>query len=478
MKLIYTFFILFSLTFLAKGQYSSSAFTNSKTFSANQKYKIISHSFDDEFPTERGFSEVFDISSFKDSLIYTIPRSFDLEEDSRNFFLFISNDGKKVAYFSSSKYYDDKDDQKAVMIYENGKLHKKYSFDEFTNCNSKNEKCGLFFPSAQLIDNKKSNNNIITLKSNTDDQEAYLFDNFIFNKNDSIYVIDVRKKVSIYNLNNLDLFSSHNDFSEVYKNLKFVRKRKNSFTTSIQSPDKYINNFESIMSGEVLSETIEKMNNLKFVSIDSQEFYKYHLYRLKISGYLKKDGSFEVENFKIDENLDKNKILNYIQNTKFKSDFLPKEVDKFYFKYFFGGFRNPNNETAEKITQQQKQKREEEFKKRLTLSVIDGIYIPKNMQECMSELDKILNHESKSELKNPTQFSDFNGHMGGLGMWIRNNWGINGGSRLLQYFKERSIGTNRGQNDFISGTIISNYIKWLNGNKNIAKEWEKQNLKK
>lgn len=478
MKFTFALSLIFFCSFFVKGQYSSSAFTNSKTFSANQQYKIISHSFDDEFPTERGFSEVFDISLYKDSLLYTIPRSFDLEDISRNFFLFISNDGKKIAYFSSSKYYDDKDDQKSVMIYENGKLLKKYSFEEFTNCNSKNEKCGLFFPTAQLIDNKKSNNNIITLKSNVNDSDAYLLDNFIFNKNDSIYVIDSRKKVIIYDLNNLSLNSNHQDFSEVYKDLKLTRKRQSSFVTSIQTPHKYINNFENISNGEILSKTLEKIHNLKFVSIDSQEFYKYHLYRLEISGYLNHNGSFEVENFKIDEDLDKEKILNYIRQTKFKSDFLPKEVDKFYFKYFFGGYRNTDDKLAEKITQQQKQKKEDNFKKRLTLSVIDGIYIPKNMQECMYELDKILNHESKLELKKPTEFSDFNGHMGGLGMWIRNNWGINGGSRLLQYFKERNIGNARGQNDFMSGTIISNYIKWLNGNENAAVEWEKQNPKK
>ncbi|MBD8083912.1 DUF6794 domain-containing protein [Chryseobacterium caseinilyticum] len=477
MKLNYYLLIIFLLNFSVKAQYSSSAFTNSKTFSANQHCKIVSYSFDDEFPTERGFSEVYDIT-FNDSLIYTIPRSFDLEDASKNFFLFISNDGKKVAYFSSSKYYEDKDDQKSVMIYESGKLYKKYGFEEFTNCDPKNEKCGLFFPSSQLIDNKKSNNNIITLKSDIDDSEAYLLDNFIFNKNDSIYVIDARKKVSIYDFNNLSLNPVHQDFKEVYKDLKFIRKRESSFITSIQSPNKYINNFESIITGQILSETIEKMHNLKFVSIDSQEFHKYHLYRLQISGYLKKDGSFEVEKFDIDENLSKDKILNYIQNTKFKSDFLPKEVDKFHFKYFFGGYRNSDDKIAERITLQQKQKREEDLKKRLTLSEIDGIYIPRSMQECMSELDKILNYESKSELKKPSKFSDFNGHMGGLGMWIRNNWGINGGSRLLQYFKERNIGTKRGQNDFISGTIINNYIKWVNGNKKVAIEWEKENPKK
>lgn len=475
MKINYYYFIALLFAFSAKGQYSSSAFTHSSTYSSNGEFKIISHSYDDEFPTDRGFSQVFNISYSKDSLLYTIPRSFDLDENSKNFFLFISKDGKKIAYFSSTNYYNDKSTDKAVMIYENGQLHKKYSFEEFTDCDSKKEKCGLFFNTQQLIDYKKSNGSLLTLKQGTSDEDSYLIDNFIFNKNDSIYVIDARKKVIIYDLNNVSLAPIKRNFDDIYPQIKLLRKNKNSYITSIKSPNKYINDFESEINGEKLSETISKIHQLKFVPINTPEFYKYHLYKIEISGYLTKNGNFDIENFKIDDHLDKDKILHYIRQTKFKSDFLPKEVDQFYFNYFFGGYRNPDDKIAENITLKQKQKREDDFKKRLSFSEIDGIYIPKNMKECMSELDKTLNYESRLELENPKQYSDFNGHMGGLGMWIRNNWGINGGSRLLQYFKDRNLGNKRGENDSISGIIIYNYIQWLKGDKNIWKEWEKQN---
>ena len=65
----------------------------------------------------------------------------------------------------------------------------------------------------------------------------------------------------------------------------------------------------------------------------------------------------------------------------------------------------------------------------------------------------------------------FNSHGGGLGMWIRNNWVINGGSRLLIYFNERGI-TDR---DYISGIIIDEYVKWLKEEINAAENWENEN---
>ena len=54
-------------------------------------------------------------------------------------------------------------------------------------------------------------------------------------------------------------------------------------------------------------------------------------------------------------------------------------------------------------------------------------------------------------------------------MWIRNNWGLWGGSRLLKYFKERGIT----HPDSMSAIILACYYHWLKGNKQVAKDWEK-----
>ena len=56
----------------------------------------------------------------------------------------------------------------------------------------------------------------------------------------------------------------------------------------------------------------------------------------------------------------------------------------------------------------------------------------------------------------------------GLGMWIRNNWGLRSGSRLQKYFRDRKIV----HPDNMSGIILDYYHDWLNGKKDTWKEWE------
>lgn len=191
-----------------------------------------------------------------------------------------------------------------------------------------------------------------------------------------------------------------------------------------------------------------------------------------MTGYLDRNGKFEIETFKTDKMLDYNRIKDYVESSVFSADFIPREVDRIYLGYFFGGYRSFDNKVAEQETLKEEENRKEEFKKRLTLEKIGGIYIPKNLYECMIELDKVLDFESKKKLKEAKSSFEFNSHMGGLGMWIRNNWGINGGSRLLKYFNDRDVGKEKFGKDVISGIIIEAYIKWLNGDKDFWKNWE------
>jgi hypothetical protein len=214
---------------------------------------------------------------------------------------------------------------------------------------------------------------------------------------------------------------------------------------------------------------------LKFISINDSTFHKYKLFRIELTGYLNRQGKFEIEKFGADSIFNQNKIKEYLECTTFKTDFIPQEVDKIYLEHFFGGYRDFDDKIAEQETVKEKERRKQEFKRRLTLEKIDDIYIPKDLYECMTELDMILNFESKKQLKESKDSFEFNSHLGGLGMWIRNNWGINGGSRLLKYFNVRGIGQKMFANDGISGIIIEEYIKWLKGDKNSWQEWERQN---
>lgn len=93
----------------------------------------------------------------------------------------------------------------------------------------------------------------------------------------------------------------------------------------------------------------------------------------------------------------------------------------------------------------------------------------------MLELDKQMKFSDKEIVKKAHSAFEFNGHMDGFGIWIRNNWGINSSSRLLKYFNDRGIGNDYDGNEEISELIIEQYIKWLNGDKESSKRWEKQN---
>ena len=108
----------------------------------------------------------------------------------------------------------------------------------------------------------------------------------------------------------------------------------------------------------------------------------------------------------------------------------------------------------------------EEYNKMLQQDSINGFYIPKNISECFSELDRLLKKEDIKEIKslnNKTGTIMF--HLT-LGMWIINNWGLWGGSRLQTYMMERT----QDEPDGMSAMILEIYWEWLNG---INENWIK-----
>lgn len=85
---------------------------------------------------------------------------------------------------------------------------------------------------------------------------------------------------------------------------------------------------------------------------------------------------------------------------------------------------------------------------------INGIYIPENLDDCLLILNQLLNGTIKDEIKNAENIVGF--HFG-LGMWIRNNWGLWGGSRLQLWFNNQGLNNP----DDISGLILSVYQEYL-----------------
>lgn len=85
------------------------------------------------------------------------------------------------------------------------------------------------------------------------------------------------------------------------------------------------------------------------------------------------------------------------------------------------------------------------------------IYIPKDLDDCFAELEKILKPEDIKKMKEGTENDMIQYHFG-LGMWIRNNWGLRGESHLAKWFNAQGIK----HPDDMSGIILDSFWRHLN----------------
>jgi hypothetical protein len=105
----------------------------------------------------------------------------------------------------------------------------------------------------------------------------------------------------------------------------------------------------------------------------------------------------------------------------------------------------------------------------MTAETIEGVYIPKNLGECFAELDKLLKEVDKKEMQALAKRADMIHYHHNLGMWMRNNWRLWGGSRLQKYFADKGVT----HPEEMSSVVLYLYHDWLNGKTETWKEWEK-----
>lgn len=136
----------------------------------------------------------------------------------------------------------------------------------------------------------------------------------------------------------------------------------------------------------------------------------------------------------------------------------------------------PNNETEF----------EQQYQERITKDRLYGVYIPKNLDDALSQLDKLISPENKIKVKNLPEDSVCIYLHAKLGQWIIINWGFYGGSRLSNYL--RSAGVT--YPDDMADLIMVAFHKRLNNQpvvvKDLAlqfrekrkKEWEEEQKKR
>ena len=102
---------------------------------------------------------------------------------------------------------------------------------------------------------------------------------------------------------------------------------------------------------------------------------------------------------------------------------------------------------------------EEQYQQRITKDRLGGVYIPKNLEDAMLQLDKMISPESQMVMKGIPEDSVCLRMHGRLGMWIILNWGFYGGSRLSHYLKSAGVSFP----DDMADIIMLAYHRRLNG---------------
>ena len=471
MRLTVLLFTLLIVSSVAQGQAMSGSAEIFTVYSQNERFYLKSIPYDDEAPSLRGTTSVYERG--KSTPLYTLDRGFDPAVGAQNNVLTLSNDGEVIFYVVPWGGNEEKDGLKSVNVYKNGKLIRSLTESEVTGCDKKKERCNLVYSNYDaVVDREKSNwgtkNYKKVLKDGVDEKEAFLSDFAIFSFDDVVYLTDSKKRIHTFDLRDGRQMES-DAFENVFDRIKDKGRLTKSEETSYGAPT--FLKFPKLKDGSDAHVSLANYIGMKAGDSMASERYKWYIFEL--IGTISRDGTVEIESTDVDSALPKDKILQFFTTHKFDTSLIPTVFPKWHLgsQYFY--VRNPNNRIAQQEKRQERIKQRQEFERRLTLESINGVYIPANLGECFVELDKQLSEIDKNEMTAMPHRDNMIIYHHGLGTWIRNNWGLWGGSRLQKYFTARGIT----HPDDMSGVILDYYHDWLTGKKETWKQWEKNPVK-
>jgi len=423
--------------------------------SQNDKYFLRTIPFDNIEQTSTGNTIIYNSDSTK---FYEVEKYFELSDNRKE--VFLSNDGKIIAYVVDREFKWDGVQNKSIEIFNNGISVKQFQLNDLIDCNSDNEDCYLFYKEAIDTVVWEYGNTKITFKENATDFEKQLTEKATFLNNDTLYIFSKTSKLITIDLKTANLSST--SLSEVnpdkFKQIKPVQSYMEQF-----KPSSFYG-FPNLSSSLTIENGLSESLDMAVFPEDEKGSDKFKRYSINIQIIIDTNGNAILDKIENYGGLPEEKIKNFIQTQKFETNSIPKDVEKWRFSGWIT-LMNKNKKVAKQERQKEIIEEREAYNKRIVADSIDGFYIPKNLEECFLELNKILKPKDIETIKNLKSKDDLSLYHFGLGMWLRNNWGLWGGSRLQQYFFKKGID----HPDNISGIILSYYYDWLNGQND---EWK------
>lgn len=97
------------------------------------------------------------------------------------------------------------------------------------------------------------------------------------------------------------------------------------------------------------------------------------------------------------------------------------------------------------------------YRARAKMATLEGIYIPKDLNDCFRELDKLMDDEVRQKfMAFSDEEVDRKTHKS-LGIWLDHKWSISNGSRLSAYFNKMRVP----HPEYMIGLIIQSYHRHL-----------------
>lgn len=435
------------------GQFVRTPVQITKVFSQNQRFYLKTIPYDNERPSLRGRTYVYRSTNPKP--IYQIDRGFNFL-DLANCFLFISDDGDTIMSVIGYGADEKTEALRSVVVYQKGVLVKSYTLAEVTGCDLTAERCELVYWDEDIVNGKKS----------ATAHDRFLEEFAVFQRDGIVYVTDSKKTCHLF-----DLASGNKlrdvPFSEVFDGFKRKAAKNKTVAQEFASPD--LSELPRLRDGRDSVKALAALLGMKPYNISSQDDRQYRRYGIELNVYLLQNGRLEIESIDADDNLPKDKIEQFIKSNRFSTSALPKVFDKWFIGPATVFLRNADDTIARKEREEEKALDAEALAKRMVAESIDGVYIPKDLRDCFVELDKLLKDVDKSEMRALQKRGDMIRFHLGLGMWMRNNWGLWGGSRLQKYFTDKGIR----HPDDMSSIVLFYYYDWLTGKQDTWKDFEK-----
>jgi hypothetical protein len=465
-------FLLFTILFAgttANGQFTGSDVSVITLYSQNEKYYLKSIPYDNEFPSMRGRTLVYETG--KPTPFYVFDRGFDsVDEDSNN--LILSNDGEVIFFAISTEANEKTEGLKSITIYRHGKIIRSFTESEVNGCEKKKERCSLIYSNYDdVVDQEKSNagfaNYKKTFKAGVDDKEKFLSDFALFSSDDIVYLTDSKKQVHQFDLKE-GAYLRSDSFDSIFEKLKSKSRLNRTELTHYEAPV-YLT-FPKLKDGRDTYTALASALGMKAADLIEPKYRQYRLYTFKMSVDISRDGNLEIESLDPDPELPREKLLAFFKANKFDISAVPGVFEKWHLSDEFFSFRNADDKVARQEKQQQISEERKRYAERLTLERIDGVYIPINLGECFTELDKLLPEIDRKEMMSVPERRDMILYHLSLGMWMRNNWGLWGGSRLQKYFRDKGLN----DPEDMSSVVLFYYYDWLKEKKETWKQWERE----